>query len=253
MFEQRVASALPQDVRDPSSLVRMLSQPNDADLDEFRRGIEPLASAGKLGAVLAQFPRGFQGRAPRRGTISPACFALCLAIAWPSSCCPQQLERQHRRHARPPEHIRRRMGADRRAEIPLVDPSELSAERGELLLHAPARPERGEVVGATRSRKSATTISTPRRADKFPRPRVRQTIVKKLYLYTNIISREVGRQRRDDQATARRADRGEYRPEFIRALSRARAHSFTDIFLITSPRSSRAGTSSPAITRPKTV
>jgi uncharacterized protein YecE (DUF72 family) len=60
MFEQRVASALPQDVRDPSSLVRMLSQPNDADLDEFRRGIEPLASAGKLGAVLAQFPASFK-------------------------------------------------------------------------------------------------------------------------------------------------------------------------------------------------
>src|SRR3984885_11255241 len=47
MFEQRVAGALPQDVRAPSSLVPMLAQPNDADLDEFRRGIEPLASAGK--------------------------------------------------------------------------------------------------------------------------------------------------------------------------------------------------------------
>jgi uncharacterized protein YecE (DUF72 family) len=60
MFEQRVASALPQDVRAPSSLLRMLAQPNDADLDEFRRGIEPLASAGKLGAVLAQFPASFK-------------------------------------------------------------------------------------------------------------------------------------------------------------------------------------------------
>ena len=60
MFEERVASALPEDVRGQSSLLRMLAQPNDADLDEFRRGIEPLASAGKLGALLAQFPPSFK-------------------------------------------------------------------------------------------------------------------------------------------------------------------------------------------------
>jgi uncharacterized protein YecE (DUF72 family) len=60
MFEERVASALPEDVRGQSSLLQMLAQPNDADLDEFRRGIEPLASAGKLGALLAQFPPSFK-------------------------------------------------------------------------------------------------------------------------------------------------------------------------------------------------
>jgi len=60
MFEQRVASALPEEVRGQSSLLQMLAQPNDADLDEFRRGIEPLASAGKLGALLAQFPPSFK-------------------------------------------------------------------------------------------------------------------------------------------------------------------------------------------------
>jgi uncharacterized protein YecE (DUF72 family) len=60
MFEQRVASALPEEVRGQSSLLQVLAQPNDADLDEFRRGIEPLASAGKLGALLAQFPPSFK-------------------------------------------------------------------------------------------------------------------------------------------------------------------------------------------------
>jgi uncharacterized protein YecE (DUF72 family) len=60
MFEQRVASALPGDVRAQSPLLRMLAEPNDADLDEFRRGIDPLASAGKLGALLAQFPPSFK-------------------------------------------------------------------------------------------------------------------------------------------------------------------------------------------------
>ncbi len=37
-----------------------LARPNDADLDEFRRGIDPLASSGKLGALLAQFPPSFK-------------------------------------------------------------------------------------------------------------------------------------------------------------------------------------------------
>src|SRR6185295_1333183 len=37
-----------------------LTKPNQADLDEFRRGIGPLADAGKLGALLAQFPPSFK-------------------------------------------------------------------------------------------------------------------------------------------------------------------------------------------------
>ena len=37
-----------------------MAQPNAADLDEFRRGIEPLAASGKLGALLAQFPPSFK-------------------------------------------------------------------------------------------------------------------------------------------------------------------------------------------------
>jgi uncharacterized protein YecE (DUF72 family) len=38
----------------------MLARPGDADLDEFRRGIEPLAARGRLGALLAQFPPSFR-------------------------------------------------------------------------------------------------------------------------------------------------------------------------------------------------
>jgi uncharacterized protein YecE (DUF72 family) len=37
-----------------------LGRPNQADLDEFRRGIEPLAAKGKLGILLAQFPPSFK-------------------------------------------------------------------------------------------------------------------------------------------------------------------------------------------------
>jgi uncharacterized protein YecE (DUF72 family) len=40
-----------------------IPQVGAADVDEFKRGIDPIAAAGKLGALLVQFPPGF-----RRGT-----------------------------------------------------------------------------------------------------------------------------------------------------------------------------------------
>ena len=42
------------------ALLDALARPNPTDLDDFRRGIDPLASAGKLGALLAQFPPSFK-------------------------------------------------------------------------------------------------------------------------------------------------------------------------------------------------
>jgi uncharacterized protein YecE (DUF72 family) len=42
------------------SLLDLLAQVTQADIDEFKTGIEPLASAGKLGALLAQFPASFK-------------------------------------------------------------------------------------------------------------------------------------------------------------------------------------------------
>jgi uncharacterized protein YecE (DUF72 family) len=60
MYRERVAKSLPGDSRGESALVDQLAEPNAADLDEFRRGIEPLASSGKLGALLAQFPASFK-------------------------------------------------------------------------------------------------------------------------------------------------------------------------------------------------
>src|SRR3954467_5078983 len=41
-------------------LVDALLKPNAPDLDDFKRGIDPIASAGKLGALLAQFPPSFK-------------------------------------------------------------------------------------------------------------------------------------------------------------------------------------------------
>ena len=42
------------------SLLDLLAQVTQSDIDEFRAGIDPLASAGKLGALLAQFPASFK-------------------------------------------------------------------------------------------------------------------------------------------------------------------------------------------------
>jgi uncharacterized protein YecE (DUF72 family) len=41
-------------------LLDLLAQVTQSDIDEFRAGIDPLASAGKLGALLAQFPASFK-------------------------------------------------------------------------------------------------------------------------------------------------------------------------------------------------
>ena len=56
--------------------VRALVAPNAADLDEFRRGIDPLASAGKLGAVLAQFPASFKSGPAERDYLATLLRAL---------------------------------------------------------------------------------------------------------------------------------------------------------------------------------
>ena len=42
------------------ALLDLLAQVTQSDIDEFRAGVDPLASAGKLGALLAQFPPSFK-------------------------------------------------------------------------------------------------------------------------------------------------------------------------------------------------
>jgi uncharacterized protein YecE (DUF72 family) len=47
-------------------LLDVLAQVTQSDIDDFRSGIEPLANAGKLGALLAQFPPSFKSSAESR-------------------------------------------------------------------------------------------------------------------------------------------------------------------------------------------
>ena len=60
MFGERVARSLPDAVRSDRGTIAALAGVNRNDLDEFHRGIEPIAAAGKLGALLAQFPPSFK-------------------------------------------------------------------------------------------------------------------------------------------------------------------------------------------------
>jgi len=62
MYSQRVVDSLAPEAAamGGGDWLEALTKPNQADLDEFRRGIDPLASAGKLGALLAQFPPSFK-------------------------------------------------------------------------------------------------------------------------------------------------------------------------------------------------
>jgi uncharacterized protein YecE (DUF72 family) len=47
-------------------LLDLLAQVTQSDIDDYRAGIDPLASAGKLGALLAQFPPSFKDTGPAR-------------------------------------------------------------------------------------------------------------------------------------------------------------------------------------------
>jgi len=60
MYKERFVSGLPEDARSEDEAIEAMVAPGAADVDEFRRGIDPLASAGKLGALLAQFPPSFK-------------------------------------------------------------------------------------------------------------------------------------------------------------------------------------------------
>jgi uncharacterized protein YecE (DUF72 family) len=56
MFKEAVTARTPGQ----GPLLDALAQVTQSDIDDFRKGIEPLANAGKVGALLAQFPASFK-------------------------------------------------------------------------------------------------------------------------------------------------------------------------------------------------
>jgi uncharacterized protein YecE (DUF72 family) len=75
MFAERLEKSLRAVTPDHETLAA-LAQPSASDLDEFRRGIDPLAQLGKLGAVLAQFPPSFKATDASRSYVSGLLRAL---------------------------------------------------------------------------------------------------------------------------------------------------------------------------------
>jgi uncharacterized protein YecE (DUF72 family) len=63
MYKAARLSDLPATPEELDALARV----NRADVDEFRAGVEPLATAGKLGSLLAQFPASFKRSPESRG------------------------------------------------------------------------------------------------------------------------------------------------------------------------------------------
>lgn len=68
MFKERLRRSVAA-VEPGDEALTELARPNEADLDEFRRGVDPLAAAGKLGALLAQFPASFKAGSRERDYI----------------------------------------------------------------------------------------------------------------------------------------------------------------------------------------
>jgi uncharacterized protein YecE (DUF72 family) len=66
MFKDRLSGGLPDEAAREPALLDALAQPTGADVDAFRRGIDPLASSGRLGALLAQFPASFKDSSASR-------------------------------------------------------------------------------------------------------------------------------------------------------------------------------------------
>ena len=75
MYEESVRRTLGGLESEPA-VVHELARPTMADLDEFRRGIDPLARSGRLGAVLAQFPPSFRSGPAERDYLAHLLDAL---------------------------------------------------------------------------------------------------------------------------------------------------------------------------------
>jgi uncharacterized protein YecE (DUF72 family) len=70
MFKERLRRSSSVVAEAPPAAIDELAEVNAADLDEFRRGVAPLAERGKLGALLAQFPPSFKNGARERDYVA---------------------------------------------------------------------------------------------------------------------------------------------------------------------------------------
>ena len=83
MFKQTLARSFSKadnrltfDAVSEREMLAAVARPNQSDLDAFRAGIEPLATSGKLGALLAQFPPSFKDEPASRDYLTSLLRAL---------------------------------------------------------------------------------------------------------------------------------------------------------------------------------
>jgi uncharacterized protein YecE (DUF72 family) len=69
MFAERVVKSLSDAATGADEAIEALARPSHADLDAFRRGIDPIAASGRLGAILAQFPPSLKDTPAARGYV----------------------------------------------------------------------------------------------------------------------------------------------------------------------------------------
>ena len=158
---------------------------SSADVDEFRRAIDPLARAGKLGRDPGAVPGVVQARPGRR---RPPRLADEVAARLPGRrrAAPQDVERRRQDDAAGPERVARGLGPDRRAEVPPVDRAELPAQRRGLLLPPPPRPQRQGVVEPRALADRYDYLYSAQELDPFVEiAQAVKVLVKKMYLYTN--------------------------------------------------------------------
>ena len=90
MFRETALKAAPGST---GELLDLLAQVTQSDIDEFRAALDPLASAGKLGALLAQFPASFKATPQSRDYLATLLRAFAR-LPRRRGAAPQELERR---------------------------------------------------------------------------------------------------------------------------------------------------------------
>ena len=158
----------------------------DKDVDEFKAGIDPLASAGKLGALLAQFPASFQNDDESRAYLE---WLLKHFREYPGRARtpPSQLERSARRHAAAARRIRSGVDPDRRTEVHGSPSARICSRTFAPSTTCASTAATRRSGGTTNNQRTATTTCTPPAELKPIAQAARQASreVKKAYLYAN--------------------------------------------------------------------
>ncbi len=233
-----------------------------ADVDAFKGGIDPLAAAGKLGPLLVQFPSSFQ-RSPEAVDYLAWLLQSVRRLSAGRRAAASIVERLRPR-PRAARRATRRVGADRRAEVPIVDSTGSQGSDGADLYylrlhgrnatewwdHAESEDRYNYFYSATELQPIANKVATCRR-DALGK--------KKAYLFlNNHFSAQSVANAVDAEEDARRADHGAHAGRVGRALPRSRGDrryfaSRTVTLTIRSAYSSLSTTSMPEITLPNTT